>query len=70
MIHDNNEMIIFTYVNFSDWYSVEFFKIYTTIYVDLKSFDIGRFYLGEKWLGNRGVIFGIGLGVGFRTFGD
>jgi hypothetical protein len=25
---------------------------------------------GEKWLGNRGVVFGIGLGVGFRTFWD
>ena len=48
MIHDNNEMIIFTYVNFSDWYSVEFFKIYTTIYVDLKSFTIGRFYFGKN----------------------
>ena len=45
MIHDNNEMIIFTYVNFSDWHSVEFFKINTTIYVDLKSFNNERSYL-------------------------
>jgi len=48
VIHDNNEMIIFTYVNFSDWHSVEFFKINTTIYLDLKSFNIGRFYLGKN----------------------
>jgi len=37
--------------------------------VDSKSLTIGRTYLGKNgW--EIGVIFGIGLGVGFRTFWD
>ena len=70
MIHDNNEMIIFTYVNFTDWHSVEFFLNKYHNLCGFKIFYYRKVLFGEKWLGNRGVIFGIGLGVGFRTFWD